>query len=196
MRFIPLIIFVISSNLDNLVLGLSYGLKGIHIGVASNLLIGLITLAGTVLSMALGNSLLQVLPVGLAGRLGSLAILLLGLYCMLRYLWSRQGMGPRSDWPQENPEKYDKDQSKSIDPREAMALGVALTVNNMGLGVGAGVMGMGVAATSMGSCLCSVLCLYLGNRVGRGRLCGAAGRYAEPLSALLICLMGLLGLLF
>ena len=191
MQLIPIVIFVISSNLDNLVIGLSYGLKGISIGPWANLLIGLITLVGTVISMGLGKVLLALLPGNLAEMLGSAAILLIGLWLLVGWLRGRGGGG----WPGEDPERFDRDSSKRIEAGEALALGAALTVNNMGLGIGASAMGLGIVATSVGSCLCSILCLHAGNRVGRSWISRVLGRYAEPLSGLLVLCMGLYGLL-
>lgn len=190
-QLIPIVFFVVSSNLDNLVIGLSYGLKGIAIGPGANLLIGLITLAGTVLSMGVGKGLLLLLPQGMAELLGSLAVLAIGLWLLLGWL-RRRGSAP---WPQEGAERFDRDCSKRIEAGEALALGAALTVNNMGLGIGASAMGLGILATSLGSCLCSILCLHMGNRVGRSWLSGVVGRYAEPLSGLLVLAMGLYGVL-
>ena len=184
--------FIVSSNLDNLVIGLSYGLKGVRIGPLANLLIGLVTLVGTMVSMGFGKLLLAVLPDGVAEVLGSGAILLIGAWFLLGWLRGRRG----ETWPGEDPDRFDRDRSHRIEAGEALALGAALTVNNMGLGIGASAMGLGVAATSLGSCLCSILCLCVGNRAGRGWLSQGLGKCAEPLSGLLLVIMGLYGLLF
>lgn len=190
-QLIPIVFFVVSSNLDNLVIGLSYGLKGISIGPGANLIIGLITLLGTVLSMGAGKGLLLLLPPGRAETVGSLAVLAIGLWLLVGWLRRRGGAA----WPQEGAERFDRDCSQRIEAGEALALGGALTVNNMGLGIGASAMGLGVLVTSLGSCLCSILCLHMGNKVGRSWLCGVVGRYAEPASGLLVLAMGLYGLL-
>lgn len=195
MHLLAIIIFIVSSNLDNLVIGFSYGLKGIEIGASSNMMIGFLTFLGTVLSMALGKSLLYLIPLKWVSALGSGMIMLIGAYFLVSYLYKRTTGSAESEWPQENPEKFDRDQSKSIDVREAAALGVALTVNNMGLGIGASIMGLSIPVTSVGSCLCSLLCLHLGNRVGRSWLSRVIGKYAEPISGVLILLMGLWELL-
>lgn len=195
MHFLTVVIFVVSSNLDNLVIGLSYGLKGISIRAGSNLLIGLITFLGTVLSMIFGRSLLLLIPLESATALGRCLILLIGVYFLVSYFVKLHSGGSEAGWPQENPEKFDRDHSKSIEVKEAAALGLALTINNMGLGIGASIMGLSVAATSIGSCLCSLLCLYLGNKAGRGWLSRVVGKYAEPISGILIILMGLCELL-
>ena len=46
--FLSAVIFSMSSNLDNFVIGIAFGIKKIKIGFLPNLLIALITVAGTV----------------------------------------------------------------------------------------------------------------------------------------------------
>jgi putative Mn2+ efflux pump MntP len=62
MHFLSAVLFAVSSNMDNLVLGLSYGIQKKRIGWRANLLVALISLAGTALSMLLGGGLLLFLP--------------------------------------------------------------------------------------------------------------------------------------
>ena len=53
--FLSAVIFSMSSNLDNFVIGIAFGIKKIKIGFLPNLLIALITVAGTVASMYAGK---------------------------------------------------------------------------------------------------------------------------------------------
>ena len=52
------LLFGVSSNTDNLVVGMSYGIKKMPIRWSENLIVALITFMGTVLSMILGKSVL------------------------------------------------------------------------------------------------------------------------------------------
>lgn len=196
MPLIPAVLFAVSANLDNFVIGLSYGMKRIHIPILSNLMISLVIFCSTFLSMALSRSLAGLFPVRAADVLGSVMMILLGLYCLLGFVlrnrrFRRKQAVEDPEWPTRNPEKYDRDASHSIEFKEAFALGLALAVNNIGLGIGAGVSGLPMLATSLASLLCSFLFLCLGNRIGNSWLSNAIGRFAEPLSGLVILALGI-----
>lgn len=73
--------------------------------------------------------------------------------------------------------------------REAVAFGVALSVNNLGTGVGAGVSGIPAVAATMSAGLLSLACVGGGSDVGRvlGRL--VLGRYAPLIAGMLLLAM-------
>jgi len=48
--FISALTFSLSSNLDNMVIGIAYGINKVRIGIISNLIIAFITSTGTFLS--------------------------------------------------------------------------------------------------------------------------------------------------
>ena len=79
--------------------------------------------------------------------------------------------------------------------RETAALGCALTVNNVGLGVGASIAGLGLWLTVLASSACSFLFLYAGNRLGKSWLSAVIGGYAEPISGVMMIALGLFELL-
>ena len=143
------VLFALSTNLDNLVIGLSYGLRGIRVRLESGLLVSGLVLAGTLLSLWAGQGLQFLLPPVLARLLGSLVMAGLGLSCLWG-VWKgkrgRQDGEEEEQWPQKHPERFDRDASRQIEWRESLALGGALALNNLGLGLGAGAAGMPVLA--------------------------------------------------
>ena len=64
-----------------------------------------------------------------------------------------------------DPEKADRDHSKNIDFKEATLLGIALSVNNVGGGVSAGIMGLNTFWVGFFSAALSFLALWVGNYV-------------------------------
>ena len=188
MQILSVILFAVSSNLDNLAVGLSYGLKRVHIPLFPSLLMGLITFMGTMLSMMFGQKLLPFLPDGFARLLGSIIILVMGGYGMISFLVkSYRSRGCQAD----------KDFSDTILPprmlpvREAFALGMALAVNNIGLGIGASMSGLGVLPASAGSFCFSIAFLTAGNRAGKRWLSSLIGRCAEPAASAVMIALGL-----
>ena len=49
------LLFSLSSNLDNIVVGLAFGIKKIHLDAVSNLTVAVITTTGTVIAMLFGK---------------------------------------------------------------------------------------------------------------------------------------------
>lgn len=193
------VLFALSTNLDNLVIGLSYGLRGIRVRLESGLLVSGLVLAGTLLSLWAGQGLQFLLPPVLARLLGSLVMAGLGLSCLWG-VWKgkrgRQDGEEEEQWPQKHPERFDRDASRQIEWRESLALGGALALNNLGLGLGAGAAGMPVPAAGAAVFLMSFGLLYAGNFLGRkkkrrGSGRGAQGKRAQAVSGLLMLLLGI-----
>lgn len=74
------LLYSLSSNLDNLVVGIAYGIKKIKIGITANLIIALVTSIGTFLSMSVGLYILKFLPHSVANGLGAVVIIILEIY--------------------------------------------------------------------------------------------------------------------
>ncbi len=80
------LLFGISASLDALLVGVSYGIRHVGIRFWQNLVISLVTLLGTCLSVSLGHRLIPFLPSAIRGCAGSLILILLGLYYIIKWL--------------------------------------------------------------------------------------------------------------
>jgi len=190
---LSILLFAVSSNLDNLVIGVSYGIKRIRVSFVSNLIIALITFIGTLISMFLGKSITYFIPISFASALGSLIIIGIGIFGIINYIRNRK---KETEWFATDSEKYDKNNDKKIEYNEAITLGFALTINNIGLGIGASISGLSILPTALGSFLFSILFLYLGNILGTSFLSNFIGKYAEPIAAIIIIALGIVELIF
>lgn len=179
LHLLSTLLFVFTANADNLAVGLSYGIKKVPIGWRANLVIALITLIGTVSSMLFGKSILLLLPEHFAGILGGLIIILIGLAGLIRFFVQKRTGTPENT------------RIQALTIKEAVLLALALTINNIGLGIGASITGLPISTTAACSFLSSVLLLRWGNRIGRSRLAKLVGSYAEPLANLLIISLGI-----
>ena len=177
------LLFGVSSNVDNLVVGMSYGIKKTPIRWADNLTVALITLVGTVLSMILGKSVRLFLPRWLAGVLGSVIIILIGAVGLVKFLIKLR----RSDEADEEEREL---ALQTLTRTEALILGLASALNNVGLGIGASITGLPVLPTALCSFLFSLVFLYAGNLIGRSKIAELVGEFAEPLAGLLMIGMG------
>ena len=187
MNIISFLLFAISANTDNFVVALSYGLKNVKIGLLSNLLISLITLVGTILSMTLSKVIVNIIPINISKLMGSMILILIGLWTIVRPFLN----GNSSNSILENPEKVDKDRSFSIDPKESLTLAFALTINNIGLGIGGSIAGLNVLITSFLTFIFSFLMILLGYSLGSSYISKVLGNRATFISGLLMIGLGL-----
>lgn len=187
MNIISLLLFAISANTDNFVVALSYGIKEIKIGFLSNFFISLISLIGTILSMTLSKVIVNIIPVNISKLIGSLILILIGLWTIVKPLLKDYS----SNSILENPEKIDKDSSFSIDPKESITLAFALTINNIGLGIGGSIAGLNILITSFLTFIFSFLMILIGYFIGSKYFSKVLGNRATFISGLLMIGLGL-----
>ena len=208
-HLLTILLLALSCNLDNVGVGIAYGARGIGIPLASNLLIALVTAAGTGLCIVFGQQIFQVLPGEVGVILG--AVLLIG-----RGVWViRQDIGERGRQEQETPAPVpareswlrrlllilqqpvlaDRDSSGYIDLKESLLLSMALMLNNIPNGVGAGLLGLSTWLTTLMVGVLSVVTFWVG--IGLGRSLGVRwlGRHAGTISGLLLVVIGLVEIL-
>ena len=74
LQILAIFLLALSSNLDNVGVGTSYGTRTINIPFSSNLLIAFITTIGTCLSMAAGNKISNFINPNISNAIGALMI--------------------------------------------------------------------------------------------------------------------------
>jgi putative sporulation protein YtaF len=201
---LPILLIAVSSNLDNIGVGTSYGVRKINIPIASNLLIAVVTATGTFLSVILGQSVYLFISKEMAGLLGGGIIVVAGLWVVFQERFMHRVQEPSQAEPivkarcsnygfrhivqiLDNPIVADWDFSGHIDRKEALALALALTINNIPNGVGAGMLGLNVYALTAVVFVVSIITIWLGIYLGKlgmrwmGRFTGVLG------GVLLIC---------
>jgi len=192
-----ILLFAAAANMDSFMLGLSYGLKKTRIGWKTNSIVGVITAIGTALSMLFGQGILAFFPFGSANAAGGLLILGIGLAGFLRFALPQE---PNQESDQGSSQESGQNTGQNPDPnagvktlttKEVVWLSLALTVNNIALGVGASFTGMHVLSTTLCSFAISVLFLHSGNTLGSQSRLPIHARLAEGLANLMIILLGL-----
>lgn len=185
MQIIPSLLFGISSSLDALLIGISYGIRSVRIRLWQNLFISGITLAGTCLSVGFGSWLAPRLPALLSRYAGSLVLMLLGIWYVVKWLANK--LAHRRETAQAC--------ARSV-PRltfpEVLGLGVSLSLNNIGIGLSASIAGLTLIPAAAATLACSLLFLFAGNRMGRSRLLQFLGASADPVSGVLLILLSFL----
>lgn len=213
MSILPVLLFCISASLDNLAISIAYGLKKITIPRTINIIIAIISALGTFFAMVLGKIIIKFFPLWLSNIFGASILLIFGIYFLLDFFKSikkskqekfitNEEIAPSISeviYKRENselkdilkfPEKADIDHSGSIDIKEALTLGLALSLNNMGLGVGASVSGLYLWETVLFSFIFSLVFVRLGYIISNGFLGSLLGKYSSLISALIILFLG------
>ena len=163
------LLFSLSSNLDNLVVGIAYGIKKIKIGIIANLIIAVVTSTGTFLSMSVGAYISKFLPLSVANGLGAAVIIILGMYFVTQSIIKLVNNIKSKELALKNitdmieyAEKSDLDSSGDINMKEALLVALGLTFNNLGTGVAASITGVSIQFTVISTFIFSILLIILG----------------------------------
>lgn len=193
------LLFSLSSNLDNVVVGIAYGIKKIKIGIISNFIIAAITSTGTFLSMSLGIYISKFLPHTVANALGAGAIIVLGVYFISQSIIKLINNNKSKELALkditdmiEYAEKSDLDNSGDINMKEALIVAFGLTFNNLGTGVAASITGVSIQFTVVFTFILSILTIILGEAVGNHVLGKVFGKYAPLISGILLIALGII----
>jgi putative sporulation protein YtaF len=208
-HLLTILLLAISCNLDNVGVGLAYGARGIGIPLASNLLIALVTAAGTGLCIVFGQQIFQVLPAQISIILGAALLIAMGVWVIRQEFgaWGRpvREAPPSVPAPEmaqkswlrrlililENPGLADRDASGHIDLKESLLLSIALMLNNIPNGLGAGLLGLSTLLTTVMVGVLSVVTFGLGLALGRTMGVMWLGRHAGTISGLMLIVIGL-----
>ncbi|MBN3947036.1 MAG: manganese efflux pump [Nostoc sp. NMS7] len=189
----------VSSNIDNFALGIASGAKNLKIGRLSNLTIAIFSAIGAFISMSLGEKLGRFLSADLANLLGFIALLSVGFWG----LWDTFRLHKKETLNQktpsvnqldytifiEKPETADLDNSHFIDVRESLTLALALTINNVAGGFGAGLSGLNIPVTTFLTFFFSLLAIEFGYFMGKKFTSRISAKWSGIISAsLIICL--------
>jgi putative sporulation protein YtaF len=198
-RIVVLFVLAIATSLDSLGVGVAYGLSGTRVRLSAHVCISAIMMAITWASVGLGNHLSRYLPDSLTHLLSAAFFCGIGLW-ILWPLLRKKRRTQQSDPPDraptltqvlEDPQTADRDGSRDIDLREAVLLGFALSLNNIGGGVSAGLIRLSAFWMAFLSVFFNVLCLTGGHLVGRWMGATRLSRYAQILSGVLLVMVGL-----
>lgn len=181
----------ISSSIDSLGIGITYGIKNTKITVSAKSILFFISFFISVISIYFGNLLKYVFPDFLIHYLGSFLLILMGLFmCFQSLKKSKQECNIKDDKDLEmsdsekiysffikclgitikiikNPISSDLDKSNTIDSKEALFLGLALSLDSFCIGIGFSMINtFFIIFPLLTSCL-QLGFLTLGNRCGQ-----------------------------
>ena len=205
MNLLATILFVLSASFDVFVVAMSYGFKNIKIKPFINFVISFISSLGTFISMEIGLALTNIIPLSVVNILGSIIMLLLGLYCLLDYrkvLKKSTNHKDRNLNPSspivilENPEIADTNKSGTIEFKESILLSIALALNNVGLGIGASIAGLHIILTTIVTLIITIILIPLGFLCSKKLLNTWIGKSGSLISGILLIILAVITCLF
>lgn len=181
-------LFSISANIDNIPIGLSYGVKKTHISVFKNILICMITSIVTFLSMLIGQNISKFFDIKIANILGSFLLILLGVYPIAKSIFLKE--------KNDRLNKNDKNilTHNNISVKELLLIIVTLSLNNIAAGIAASITGVNIICTTICTFVFGTVFLYIGNNLGKRINNKPVEKYSELISSFILILIGIMEL--
>ncbi|MGK7875263.1 MAG: manganese efflux pump [Xenococcaceae cyanobacterium] len=191
----------LSTNVDNFAVGIAYSVKKLTISFPANLLIASLSGISTFTSMSVGDWVNHFLSPNVAHKLGSGILIIIGFLTIwdilkAQFNFSMEEKENNSEIEIHNLIEYNNSIDvgkirKFISLREALLLGLALTITNLGTGIGAGIAQLNLLLTSCFSFLSSLLTIGGGSFLGNLVTSRFSGSRLELLSGILLISLGL-----
>lgn len=183
MSFLLALIFSLSSNLDNFVIGLTYGVKNERIPLKANAIIAFITAFITYISMLGGKLITQLIPNHVSNELGSVIFILMGCWFIGSDLIKKQ-------------QQQQQKQHTVLNFKGAVMLGLLLSINNIGVGILGSITKLNITLVVTLTFVTGMFLTYAGNHIGHSVIGNIVGKYNNLISGSLLILLGILSLMF
>jgi len=199
-NFIYTFLIALSNNFDNVGARIAYSIRGIMISPLINLWISVITFVISFFAAYAGTLISGVISKQLSSLIAMLLLTAIGVWIILEpYLKKDSDRPDRSVQGNKksavnvllNPKNADMDNSKHIDFKEATILGIALSINNVGGGVSAGIIGLNAFWVGLLSAVLSYLALWGGNYIAVFFLKWNISKKASVVAGLLLIAIGI-----
>lgn len=150
-------ILAISSSIDSLGIGITYGIKNIKISCFGKIILFAISFLVSSFSICFGNFLITIFPSFLSRFIGSFILIIMGIFIIFHAIKG----DPQSSLP------FDFDSSQSIDSRESLFLALALSFDSFGICIGGSIIGMNITLFPFLIGAFQLCFMSLGNFIGR-----------------------------
>jgi putative sporulation protein YtaF len=177
-----LVLLAFAVSLDSFSVGFTYGMRKMKIPFKSIITIACCSAVTMAAAMGLGKTIALLLSPAIADRLGGIVLMLIGVWVLFQFF------RPTSQAPEQNEEKLlvkveikslglvinilkkpmvaDLDKSGTITGFEAFLLGLALSLDAFGAGIGAALLGFSPLVMALLVAVMSSLFVYTGIKSG------------------------------
>ena len=177
-----IILLALAVSLDSFSVGFTYGLRKMRIPFKSIAIIACCSALTLTIAMLIGHLLQQVVSPEFAGKMGGIILIILGIWVIYQFFRSEK---EKDILPHEKviinleikslglvihilkkPMSADFDKSGTITGVEAIMLGLALSLDSFGAGIGAVMLGYSPGYLALAVALLSSLLVFLGMKIG------------------------------
>lgn len=151
--FINTLMLSISSSLDSISIGITYGLRKTRFSILSRIVFFIVSFVVTTFSILLGNIVKCIFSPKFTVFLGGVLIIGIGIYVIINSFRS--------------PKDFDFDKSNDINIREALALSISLTMDSLCIGIGASVLGINTHIFPFFVATLNLVFLFIGYLLGK-----------------------------
>lgn len=180
---LQLLAIAIALSIDAFGLGISFGVRKIRMPLRSLAIITFIGFLFISVSLLGGNMLQQLLPDFISALIGSLLLIAIGCWIVLQSLKPDPTLMSQQDSPKEifhliikslgitinivrTPEYSDLNHSNTIEPKEAIYLGTALSIDSVGVCIGTATTGISTGLLPLCVLFFQVVFILIGISLG------------------------------
>lgn len=125
------LVLAISSSIDSLGIGITYGIKNTKISPIAKFILFILSFTISIISIWFGDILKNIFSKSLIKFVGSTILILMGLFICFQALNNKQ-----------NDNTFDFNNSNTIEPKEALFLGLALSLDSFCIGTCGSIIGV------------------------------------------------------
>lgn len=151
--FISTLMLSISSSLDALGIGITYGLRRTKFSLLSRIVFFIVSFVSTALSILLGNVIKNIFSTDFTVFIGAFLIICIGLYAIIESF--------------KIPKDFDFDNSNDINMKEALVLSLSLTMDSLCIGIGASMLGINTYLFPLFVATLHLMFLLIGDILGK-----------------------------
>ena len=150
--FLTYLILALSLSIDSIGIGVTYGFRKTRIPIFSKLILFLVSVFFTSIALYFGKTLTHILPDFIATFVGSAILIIMGIWILIQIF--------------NNDITFDIDNSKVIDYKEAIFLGIALSIDSVSVSIGGGISGLDSIWFPILISVFQILFLFIGEYLG------------------------------
>lgn len=156
------ILLAISSSIDSLGIGITYGIKSTKISLIGKIILFVFSISITYFSILCGNLVQNIFSDFLTKLIGNSILIFMGIYICFEALKKRKECSNIFN----NPISSDMDNSKIIDSKESLFLAIALSLDSLCIGIGASISCINLHLFPILVSIFQLLFLSFGNWIG------------------------------
>lgn len=165
-------------SIDSLSIGLTYGLKNTKISFGAKLILFIISISVTSFSIFIGDSICKIFSSNISTAIGCILLCIMGLWIIVQSITNNKEKVKKeyhffikflgiTIQIIRDPSYSDLNKSNKIEGKEALYLGMALSLDSIGIGIGSSIIGLNSFVFPMLVAIFQLFFLSFGSCLGK-----------------------------